>query len=301
MGLEAELHLHPTVEGALADGRPVVALESTVITHGLPRPTNLKTARSMERAVRERGAAPAIVAILNGRIHVGLDHEQLEHLALEAEAVKVSRRDLAACVALGRDGGTTVAGTMIAAHAAGVRVFATGGIGGVHRGDRGDVSADLPELARTPVAVVCAGAKSILDLPRTLEWLETAGVPVLGWRTDEFPAFFSPTSGLPVSQRVDDAETAARVVQAHWRLGLGSGALLAAPVPADAGIPGEDVQADLEAAERAAQAEGVQGKELTPYLLSELAERTGGRTLQANLALLENNARIAADLAEALT
>ena len=254
----------------------------------------------MEQVIRARGAEPATVAILAGRVHVGLDEQQLEYLALEAEAVKVSRRDLAPCVALERDGGTTVAGTMIVAHAAGVKVFATGGIGGVHRGDRGDVSADLPELARTPVAVVCAGAKSILDLPRTLEWLETGGVPVLGWRTDEFPAFFSPSSGLPVSQRVESAEMAARVIRAHWGLELNSGVLLAAPVPAESGIPNSELETVMEAAERAARAAGVRGKQLTPYLLDQLADRTDGRTLDANLALLENNARIAADVAAAL-
>lgn len=295
-----DLQLKPSVERALAEGRPIVALESTVITHGLPRPTNLEAARAMEQAVRERGAEPATVAVLAGRIHVGLDEQQLEYLALESDAVKVSRRDLATCVALGRDGGTTVAGTMIVAHAAGVSVFATGGIGGVHRGDRGDVSADLPELARTPVAVVCAGAKSILDLPRTLEWLETAGVPVLGWRTDEFPAFFSPRSGLPISQRVDSTDTAANVIRTHWHLELNSGVLLTAPVPAESGIPQSELRSAMEAAERAARAAGVRGKELTPFLLTELAERTGGRTQDANLALLENNARIAADLAAAL-
>lgn len=299
--MESELNLHPSVQDALGSGRPVVALESTLISHGLPRPTNLEAARKLEDIVGESGAVPATIAVLAGRIHVGLTGEQLEDLALHLEPQKVSRRDLAATVALGRHGGTTVAATMSIAHAAGIQVFATGGIGGVHRGQRGDVSADLPELARTPVAVVCAGAKSILDLPRTLEWLETAGVPVLGWQTDEFPAFFNPSSGLPVSLRVDSPEAAARVIRTHWDLGLGSGVLLTAPVPEQASIPQDRLEAILKGAERDAEEKGVRGSDLTPFLLSELARRTDGGTVRTNLALLENNARLAAQLAMALS
>ncbi len=292
--------VHPSVREALAAGQPVVALESTLITHGLPRPTNLKTARRLEQVVRQTDAVPATIAILEGRIHAGLTEEQLEHLALRSEPRKISRRDLAAAAALGHDGGTTVAATMIVAHAAGIRVFATGGIGGVHRGRRGDVSADLPELARTPVAVVCAGAKSILDLPRTLEWLETAGVPVLGWQTDDFPAFFNRSSGLRVSLRVDGAEMAARVIRTHWDLELGSGVLLAAPVPEEASIPQERLEAIMEQAEQAAAERGIRGSEITPFLLAELARRTDGGSIRTNQALLENNGRVAARLAAAL-
>lgn len=298
--LASRLQVNDEVRDALDRGQPVVALESTVITHGLPRPTNLESAREMEQQVRAGGAVPATVALLGGNIHVGLDEDQLEHLALAAEAVKISRRDLAAAVANGENGGTTVAGTMIIAHAAGVRVFATGGIGGVHRGDRGDVSADLPELARTPVAVVCAGAKSILDLPRTLEWLETAGVPVLGWRTDEFPAFFSRSSGLRVSHRVDDMQAGAALIRAHWQLGLGSGVLFTAPVPQADAVPQAELETALAEAENKAEEQAISGKQLTPFLLAALTEQTGGRTLQANLSLLKNNARLAADLAQKL-
>ncbi len=285
---------------ALHDDRPVVALESTVLTHGLPRPANLELARRLESEVRKAGAVPATVAVLGGRIRLGLDPISLEHIALTTEAIKISRRDLGVAAARGLDGGTTVAATMYVAHAGGVRVFATGGIGGVHRGAAGDVSADLPELARTPVAVVCAGAKSILDLPRTLEWLETAGVPVLGWRTKTFPAFFSLSSGLPVSERVESAADAAAVLRAHWGLGLGSGVLLCVPCPQEDAVPEDLVRQALVAAEEEAAGLGITGKELTPFLLSRLADLTEGATLRANLALLRKNARVAAEIAKAL-
>ncbi len=291
------LHVHPEVASALASGRPVVALESTVITHGLPEPVNLELARRLEGEVRAAGAVPATVAVIDGRVCLGVTTDQLERLALSRKLMKISRRDLGAAVAQHATGGTTVAATMIAAHAGGVRVFATGGIGGVHRGQAGDVSADLPELARTPVIVVCAGAKAILDLPRTLEWLETAGVPVVGWGTDEFPAFFTRSSGLRLSARVDNAVEAAELIRTQWTLGLRSGVLICVPCPEDVAVPAEAVEPVLRTALQQAEAQGVRGKDVTPFLLARLAELTGGETLRANLALLRNNARVAAELA----
>ena len=293
------LHVHPEVAGALASGRPVVALESTVITHGLPEPINLELARRLEAEVRSAGAVPATVAVIDGRVCLGVTTDELERLALSRSLVKISRRDLGAAAAQGATGGTTVAATMIVAHAAGVRVFATGGIGGVHRGSSGDISADLPELARTPVVVVCAGAKAILDLPRTLEWLETAGVPVLGWGTDEFPAFFTRGSGLPVSARINNATEAVALVRGQWGMGLESGVLVCVPCPEEVSVPAEKVELVLRAALQQAEAEGVRGKQVTPYLLSRLADLSGGGTLRANLALLRNNARVAAEIARA--
>ena len=296
----AWLTLAPEVRDALENGRAVVALESTVITHGLPRPVNLETAAALEAEVRSAGATPATAAVLDGVIRLGLNSAELETLALGAGTIKVSRADLGRAMAQGLTGGTTVAATMIVAHAVGVRVFATGGIGGVHRGDSGDVSADLPELARTPVAVVCAGAKAILDLPRTLEWLETAGVPVIGWGTDTFPAFFSRSSGLPLVSCVGSAREAAAVLFAHWDIGLNSGALLCVPCPEAEAVPYPDVEALLVQAEVEAAEAGVRGKALTPFLLGRLAEWSSGRTLTANLALLRQNARVGAKVAIAL-
>ncbi len=291
---------HPEVIGALSNRRPVVALESTVITHGLPQPVNLELARRMEAEVRSAGAVPATVALIDGRVRVGLSAAELERLALSSGARKVSRRDLGTAMSRHESGGTTVAATMIAAHAVGIRVFATGGIGGVHRGDAGDVSADLPELARTPVAVVCAGAKAILDLPRTLEWLETAGVPVIGWGTDEFPGFFTRSTGLRVSARVDQAAEAADILRAHWEVTRAGGALICVPCPEDIAVEASAVEPLLQRALAQAQAERITGKELTPFLLSRLAELTGGETMRANLALLRQNARVAAEVAIAL-
>jgi pseudouridine-5'-phosphate glycosidase len=297
--LHDPLQVSPPVEQALDSGTPVVALESTVITHGLPRPVNLETARRMESIVEDHGAIPATVAVLDGRLRVGLEEGELDRLANAIGAVKISRRDLGPALALDLIGGTTVAATMLAAHRAGIRVFATGGIGGVHRGVRADVSADLPELARTPVAVICAGAKSILDLPRTLEWLETAGVPVIGWATEQFPAFFSRSSGLPVSSVGDDAAAIASILQAHWSLGL-AGALVAVPVPADQAVDLERIEAAIDIAEQEADAAGVVGPDRTPFILKRLVALTDGASLQANLALLDNNAKRAAELAAAL-
>ncbi len=288
------------VQSALDTGRPVVALESTLITHGLPRPVNLEVARKLESVVRACGATPATIAILGGAIRVGLNIESLEYLAQASGVRKVSRRDLPIVVAQGLDGATTVAATMWIAAQAGVRVFATGGIGGVHRGQPLDVSADLPELARTPVAVVCAGAKAILDLPLTLEWLETHGVPVIGYRCDEFPAFYSRSSGLPVDARADSAEEAAAIVAAKWQMGLEGGALVAVPVPPELALDAAVGEAAIEEALRAAEREGMRGKALTPFLLEQVSQLTGGESQRANIALLENNARVAAGLARAL-
>ncbi len=288
------------VAAAVDGGQPVVALESTVITHGLPRPVNFELACELESIVRRGGAVPATVAVIRGRVRLGLPRAELERLALSASPMKLSRRELAAAIARGSDGGTTVAATAFIARRAGVRVFATGGIGGVHRGQSGDVSADLPALADTPIGVVCAGAKAILDLPRTLEWLETGGVPVLGWKTDEFPAFVSRSSGLPVPVRVDDIETAAAIARAHWALGLRSAVLLTAPCPEESALPYDVMRDALLTAESQAQAEGVSGGSLTPFLLSAVSELTSGASLRANLALLRNNARLAAAWAAAM-
>lgn len=294
------LQASPAVARALSAGTPIVALETAVLTHGLPRPVNLELAREMEALIHAGGACPATVALLDGQIHLGLSPDELERLASASDARKVNRRDLGVAVARKEHGGTTVSATMFVAHSAGVKVFVTGGIGGVHRGTAGDVSADLPELARTPVAVVCAGAKSILDLPRTLEWLETAGVPVIGWQTDEFPAFFSRTSGLRIHARVETPAEAAGVLREHWTLGLGSGALVCVPCPEEEALPQEAVEAALERALGAAEAGGISGKALTPYLLSHMSDLTQGASLRANLALLRQNARVGAELACAL-
>jgi pseudouridine-5'-phosphate glycosidase len=294
------LSVNEEVANALGKGRPVVALESTVITHGLPRPVNLDLARDLEAIIRWAGAVPATVAVTAGRIRLGLEASELEHLALHASPVKVSRRELGIAVSGGLDGGTTVAATAFVAHVAGARVFATGGIGGVHRGDSGDVSADLPALAETPIGVVCAGAKAILDLPKTLEWLETGGVPVLGWQTDDFPAFVSHSSGLRVPQRVDKMETAAAIARSHWAVGMRSAVLLTVPCPAEAALPDGEMERALHGAEAQATDAGISGGALTPFLLSALNQLTAGASLQANLALLRNNARLAAEWAIAL-
>jgi pseudouridine-5'-phosphate glycosidase len=302
----AWLTVSDEVAAALATGRPVVALESTLITHGLPWPTNLETARDAEAAVRAGGAVPATVAVWHGRPTVGLSTVQLDELAHATGALKASRRDLGAAVGLGRLAATTVSATMALAHAAGVRVFATGGIGGAHRPAGGDavnwdVSADLKELARTPVLVVCAGAKSILDLPRTVELLETLGVPVLGFRTDRFPRFTVADEGdrLPVSARVETAAEAAAVFAAHVRLG-GGGALLAQPCPEDVAVPADVYDTALKRALADANREKADGPKATPFVLARLAELTAGRTLAANRALIVANARLAAEVAGAL-
>jgi pseudouridine-5'-phosphate glycosidase len=295
------LQLSEEVEAAVREGRAVVALESTVISHGLPRPQNLETARRLEQIVREGGAVPATVAVLGGRLCAGLDAAQLARLA-ESEGVrKVSRRDLAIAVARGEDGATTVAGTLWIASRAGLRVFATGGIGGVHRGQLPDVSADLPELARTPMTVVCSGAKSVLDLPSTREWLETHGVAVVGYGCDEMPAFYTRRSGLPTDVRADTPLEVAGVVRARDRLGLEAALVVTVPVPEGFEVAEDLMKESLEEALSDAAARGITGRELTPFLLTHMARRSGGATLRANLALLENNARVAAAIAVSLS
>lgn len=296
------LVVDPEAAAALAEGRPVVALESTVITHGLPWPVNLETARAVVADVRTAGAVPATVAVLNGRLRVGLSNDELETLARAGTVAKVSRRDLAAALTSGAPGGTTVSATMVAAHAAGIAVFATGGIGGVHRGAETsfDVSADLEELARTPVAVVCAGAKAILDLPKTLEYLETRGVPIIGAGTDRFPAFFVADSGLSVDHRCDDAARIAQVIALHRSLGLNSGLVIAQPCPADAALDRAEVEAWIDTALAEADGQGVRGKAVTPFLLSQISALSDTRSLRANIALLRNNARLAGQIAVAL-
>ncbi|HEX8560592.1 MAG TPA: pseudouridine-5'-phosphate glycosidase [Pyrinomonadaceae bacterium] len=295
------LHVNAEVEAAVRGGRPVVALESTVISHGLPRPQNLETARRLEQAVREGGAVPATVAVLGGRLSVGLSDAQLARLA-ESEGVrKVSRRDLALAVARGEDGATTVAGTLWIAGRAGLKVFATGGVGGVHRGELPDVSADLPELARTPLTVVCSGAKSVLDLPATREWLETHGVCVVGYGCDELPAFYTRRSGLAADARADTAGEVARLARARDALGLEAALLVTVPVPEGFEVDERVMEESLTEALAVAASRGVTGRDLTPFLLAHMSWRSGGATLRANVALLENNARVAAEIAVALS
>ena len=289
------------VQQALDQDRPVVALESTVIAHGLPYPENIQTARAMETVVRENGAVPATIAILDGIPRVGLSDDDLEVLATSEQVRKVSRRDLPVVIAEQAHGATTVATTMFLAAAAGIEVFATGGIGGVHRQHPFDVSADLPELTQTPVVVVCAGAKAILDLPLTLEWLETHGVPVLGYKTDSLPAFYTFSSGLPVDTRVENADQVARIVRAQRRLGLPGGILVTVPPPRKQAVPRDVIESAIETALQEAAAEGVRGRETTPYLLARIAELTHGESLQANIALLRNNSIVAAQIAASLT
>lgn len=297
---ESFLKKSEEVERALGMGRAVVALESTVIAHGLPRPQNLETARRLEQTVREHGATPATVAVIAGRLSVGLSADQLERLGEGDGVRKLSIRDMAAAVARGWDGATTVATTLWIASRAGIKVFATGGIGGVHRGELPDVSADLPELARTPMVVVCAGAKSVLDLPATREWLETHGVTVVGYGCDEMPAFYTRRSGLPVDVRADEPGEVAELARARDRLGLEGALLVTAPVPETVEVAEELMKESLEEALAVAAQRGVAGRDLTPFLLAHMSWRSGGATLRANLALLENNARIAAEIAEAL-
>jgi pseudouridine-5'-phosphate glycosidase len=288
------------VDPAIAAAKSVVALESTVIAHGLPRPLNLKTARKLEAIVLESGATPATVGIIGGRLKVGLDAREVLSLAEGDDIRKVSTRDLPLAVAQGWDGATTVAATCWIAHRAGVKVFATGGIGGVHRGALPDVSADLPELARTPIVVVCSGAKIVLDLPATREWLETHGVTVVGYQCDEFPAFYSRRSGLAVDARVNSAADVAAIFEAQRALGITSALLVTVPVPEEFEVPHEQLEEVLDHALESAERQRIGGRELTPFLLGQMAQRSGGVTLRANVALLENNARLAAQIAVAL-
>ena len=288
----------PEVVAALEAGKPVVALESTIVAHGMPYPDNLQTAREVESIVRAEGAVPATVAVVDGAIQVGCDEATLERLASEPGVAKVSRRDMPVVLASNRLGATTVSGTLIGAGLAGISVFVTGGIGGVHRGvaESWDISADLDELAQHNVAVVSAGAKSILDLPKTLEVLETKGITVLGYGTDEFPAFFTPNSGLSLAHRADSPDEVAKVMAAKWGLGLKGGILVANPVPAEHGF---DAQAATERALNEANVQGIEGKALTPFLLKNIAEATQGRSLAANVALVKHNALVGARIAVA--
>jgi len=296
---EELLVVAPEVERALDAGGPVVALESSVIAQGLPHPQNLEAAQRCEAAIRQEGAVPATIAVLDGAMRVGLDEEALQRLATEKGTWKLGARDLGLAAAKRASGGTTVSATLALAELAGIAVFATGGIGGVHRGDSSDVSADLQALAAHAVAVVCAGAKSILDLPRTLEMLESLGVPVIGLRTGELPAFYADRSGIPLEARVETERELAHAAQAHWELG-GAGLVAVQPCPAELALPAAEIERAVQEALARAEKQGIRGKPLTPFLLSAVAEVTGGRSKLANLALLENNARAAAKLAIAL-
>lgn len=294
------IQLAEKVKAALEEQRPVVALESTVIAHGLPYPSNVEVARAMEAAIRAEGAVPATVGIQDGKIVIGLSRDDIERLGTAQHVLKVSRRDLAVALATRQLGATTVAGTMLCAHMAGIRFFATGGIGGAHRGAETsmDISADLTELARTPVLVVCAGAKSILDLDLTLEYLETQGVPVLGWQTGEFPAFYARSSGRPLQQRVDDVETVAAIARAQWECHL-HGLVVACPIPQEFAMHPGPLEAATEEALRLAKQQGIRGSATTPFLLSHVARVTRGESVEANKALLVNNATWAARFARA--
>ncbi len=288
------------VKYALENHKPLVALESTVIAHGLPYPQNIETALKLEQIIRENGAVPATIAVFDGEICIGLNEQQIEKLATDKNVRKISRRDLSIAVANRLTCATTVASTSFFAHAAGIKVFATGGIGGVHRGYEHDISADLPELAQTPIIVVCSGAKIVLDLPATREWLETHGVTVLGWQCDEMPAFYSQTSGLDVDQRIDMAEEIVKIAVARDDLDLKNAILVTVPVPAEFEIDRSELENILAGALRSADEKNIHGKEITPFLLAQMSNQSGGKTLAANIALLENNARIAAEISRSI-
>lgn len=294
------LDIHPDVQASLDNGQPVVALESTIICHGMPYPRNVETARRVEAIVREHGATPATIAILGGRLKIGLDDADIEYLGRSGhEVTKTSRRDIPFVVSRGQDGATTVAGTMIIAAMADIRVMATGGIGGVHRGveQTMDVSADLQELSATNIAVVCAGIKSVLDIGRTLEYLETIGVPVVGYQTDTVPAFYARSSGFPVDYRVDDSNTVAAMLHTKFDLGIDGAVLVTNPVPVEHAMEREEIDGIIDDAIAEMNERGITGKETTPFLLARIAERTGGRSLSTNIELVLNNARLAAGIA----
>ena len=295
------LHIAAEISAAIEAKKPVVALESTVIAHGLPQPINLETARRLEAIVREAGAVPATIAILDGKLTAGLNDEQLRLLAESTEVKKISTRDIPIAVAKGWTGATTVASTTWIAHRAGIKVFATGGIGGVHRGALPDVSADLPELARTPIVVVCSGAKIVLDLPATREWLETHAVTVIGYQCDELPAFYSRHGGLPIDVRADLPEQVAHIFRTQQALEISSALLITVPVPQEFEVSADQLQETLNDALAQAEHNHITGRELTPFLLAHMAHHSGGATLRANIALLENNARVAAEIAGSLT
>jgi pseudouridylate synthase len=292
---------HPEIVQALRVRQPLVALESTVITHGLPYPENLDLATAMEAEVRSAGAIPATIGVLEGKIHIGLTGSELEKLASGAKNLrKISRRDLSIAIALHESGGTTVAATLFAAHAAGIQVLATGGIGGVHRGSHFDVSADLPELGRTPLVVVCAGAKAILDLPTTLEYLETMGIPVIGYQTSEFPAFYSRESGLPVAARVETPAEITQIAMGQWSLALNNAILVTVPPPEDLAIPSQEIEELIQRAVEEARAKKITGNKLTPFLLERVSDLSHGASKKVNIALLLQNARIAAQISKEL-
>ena len=298
------LDINPEVAAALAEGKPVVALESTIISHGMPYPQNVETALNVERIVRENGAVPATIAIIGGRLKAGLSPEEIEYFGKKGQAIaKASRRDLAVLCARGEDGATTVATTMIIAHMAGINIFATGGIGGVHRGAETtmDISADLEELGQTPVMVVCAGAKSILDLGLTLEYLETKGVPVIGYGTKELPAFYTRQSGFSVDYRMDTPEELAKAFKTQNDLGFPGGMLVTNPIPEQYAMPLETINQAIDQAIGECEAKGIHGKETTPFLLARVAELTGGDSLASNIRLVYNNAKVAAQTAAAYT
>ena len=297
------LSISPAVQAALLAGEPVVALESTIISHGMPYPQNVETALRVEATVREAGATPATIAVIGGKLKAGLSADEIEYLGKKGQAVtKASRRDLPVLVARGADGATTVATTMIIAHLAGIEVFATGGVGGVHRGAETtmDISADLEELGRTPVMVVCAGAKSILDLGLTLEYLETKGVPVIGYGTDELPAFYTRTSGFKVDYRIDTPEELAAAFRAQQEMGLGGGMLVTNPIPEEYSMDPSRINAAIDQAIADSRRLGIHGKETTPYLLARVKDLTGGDSLESNIRLVLNNARLASLTAKAL-
>lgn len=285
------------VQQAMYYGLPIVALESTVITHGLPQSVNLQLAQDMEATMRAQGATPATIALMDGSVRVGLSSEELEQLAGAVNPHKVSLRDFGYALEKRLTGGTTVAATMFVAEKVGIKVFATGGIGGVHRNAPFDVSADLMQLSRCPVLVVCAGAKAILDLPATMEYLETQGVPVIGYQTNDFPAFYSISSGLKLNMRVDSAEEVAKIAETHWNLGLKSGILLVVPPPKETAIPAKEVERWVDEALCQAQLDGIHGNATTPYLLAKVNALSGGRSMETNIALLLNNAKVAAQVA----
>lgn len=293
------INLSQEVKKAMEEGKPVVALESTIISHGMPYPENIETAKTLENIIREHGAIPATIAIINGRIKIGLSKEELEFMATSKEILKASRRDLPAVLAKGFSAATTVSATMICANLAGIKVFVTGGIGGVHRGAEQtfDISADLQELANTDVAVVCAGAKAILDLSRTLEYLETFGVPVVGFKTWEFPAFYTRESGLKVDYKVDDEIEAAKIIKTKWDLGLKGGVLIANPIPEEYALDKAYIDKAIEDALYEAEKRNIKGKEITPFLLDKIKDLTQGESLKANIELVKNNAFVGAKIA----
>ncbi|WPC43145.1 pseudouridine-5'-phosphate glycosidase [Clostridium sp. JS66] len=297
--LEKYLDINPEVKKALEEGKPVVALESTIISHGMPYPKNVETARNVEKIIRDKGAVPATIAILNGKLKVGLTNDELEHLGNGKNVIKTSRRDIPFIIAKKMDGATTVASTMIIAELAGIKVFATGGVGGVHRGAQQtfDISADLEELSHTNVAVVCAGVKSILDIGLTLEYLETNGVPVVGFGTDEMPAFYTRKSGFGVDYEIDSVKELSDAIKAKWDLGLQGGLIVANPIPEQYQMDYDVINKAIEDALKESEEKGIRGKESTPFLLAKIKEITGGDSLESNIRLVYNNAALGAELA----